>query len=97
MTTPDPVPAVASTPAAGTDWMDGALCAQVDLDIFFPNKGDEGGQLFLARTVCKHCDVREACLEYAMQTGDTFGVYGGMTPNQRRRLARERRRQERAA
>jgi len=66
-------------------WMAYALCAQVDNDVFFPEKG---ASVRVAKTVCRRCDVRKECLEYAVNTGERFGVWGGMSERERRSLRR---------
>jgi WhiB family redox-sensing transcriptional regulator len=62
-----------------------ALCAQVDTELFFPEKGSS---VRSAKTVCRRCDVRKECLEYAINTGQRFGVWGGKTERERRSLRR---------
>jgi len=69
-------------------WMEFALCAQVDPEIFFP---DKGGRAEPAKRICRACPVRAQCLDYAMG-GDDFGVWGGMTERERRTLKRDMRR-----
>jgi WhiB family redox-sensing transcriptional regulator len=77
--------AIASAP--GGQWRDGALCAQTDPEIFFPEKGTPARA---ALRVCAGCPVRAACLADALARRDvTFGVLGGLTPRQRRELLRE--------
>ena len=66
-------------------WMDRALCAQVDPDLFFPGKGD-WAQAFRAKVVCRRCDVREKCLAYAVENQEMHGIWGGTTAEQRKRL-----------
>lgn len=62
------------------DWMQDALCAQTDPDMFFPELGDPAVD---ARTICGTCPVRDACLEYAIRNGITHGIWGGLSPRQR--------------
>lgn len=69
-------------------WQDFALCAQTDPDIFFPEKG---GSTTPATTVCSACPVQGQCLEYAISHDIRHGIWGGMSDNDRRRIARERR------
>lgn len=63
-------------------------CAGLDLAWFFPERGEPTGP---AKAVCRGCPVREACLEYALAAGETFGIWGGMSERERRRLRRQRR------
>jgi WhiB family redox-sensing transcriptional regulator len=66
-------------------WMSGALCAQTDPEVFFPEKG---GSTREAKKVCRACDVRAECLEYAFTHGEHFGIWGGLSEQGRRALKR---------
>lgn len=66
-------------------WHRQAACAETDPDAFFP---DRGGSAHEAKRVCSSCDVAEQCLNYALDHDQNFGVWGGMTPPERHRLAR---------
>lgn len=66
-------------------WMDGALCAQVDMELFFPPKG---GSVRPAIAICKACDVIDECLAFAVEREERFGVWGGLTERARRPLYR---------
>ncbi len=78
--------------AAGGDdagelaWQDRALCAQTDPEAFFPEKG---GSTREAKRVCRGCEVRAECLEYALEHDERFGIWGGLSERERRRLKRE--------
>jgi len=67
-------------------WQDRALCAQTDPEAFFP---DKGGSTREAKQVCRSCEVRAECLEYALEHDERFGVWGGMSERERRRLKRQ--------
>lgn len=71
--------------AADLGWQDEALCAQVDGEIFYPEKG---GSTLDAKRVCMACPVREPCLEYALDRDERFGIWGGYSERERRRLKR---------
>ena len=64
-----------------------ANCMGVDPDIFFPERGQSTRE---AKEVCRGCVVREDCLEYALANGEKFGIWGGMSERERRRLRRAR-------
>jgi len=66
-------------------WQESALCAQTDPEVFFPEKG---GSTREAKRVCAKCDVRGECLEYAVLHDERFGIWGGMSERDRRRLRR---------
>ena len=60
-----------------------ALCAQTDPEAFFPEKG---GSTREAKKVCLTCDVRGECLEYALINDERFGIWGGLSERERRKL-----------
>ena len=62
-----------------------ALCAQTDPEAFFPEKG---GSTREAKRVCSRCDVRADCLDYALAHDERFGIWGGLSERERRRLKR---------
>ena len=62
-----------------------ALCAQTDPEIFFPEKG---GSTREAKKVCAGCEVRAECLAYALNNDERFGIWGGLSERERRRLKR---------
>lgn len=65
-------------------WMDSAVCAQTDPEAFFPEKG---GSIKEAKTVRLGCDVRDLCLQYALVHVERYGVWGGKSERERRKLA----------
>jgi WhiB family redox-sensing transcriptional regulator len=67
-------------------WQDKALCAQVDPEIFFPEKG---GSTRDPKRVCRSCEVRAECLEYALENDERFGIWGGLSERERRRVKRQ--------
>lgn len=73
------------TTVADEEWSVQALCAQVDSEIFFPEKG---GSTKSAKMLCRGCPVQAECLEYALANDEGFGVWGGMSERDRRRLNR---------
>jgi WhiB family redox-sensing transcriptional regulator len=68
-------------------WQDQANCMGVDPDLFFPERGASTRE---AKEVCRGCVVREDCLEYALTNGEKFGIWGGMSERERRRIRRQR-------
>ncbi len=68
-------------------WQRLANCLGVDPDLFFPERGASTKE---AKRVCRACVVREECLEYALANGEKFGIWGGMSERERRRVRRER-------
>ncbi|MGH3719900.1 MAG: WhiB family transcriptional regulator [Pseudonocardiaceae bacterium] len=68
------------------DWQERALCAQTDPEAFFPEKG---GSTREAKRICAGCEVRAECLEYALTFDERFGIWGGLSERERRRLKRD--------
>jgi len=66
-------------------WQERALCAQTDPEAFFPEKG---GSTREAKRVCISCEVRAECLEYALENDERFGIWGGLSERERRKLKR---------
>lgn len=64
-------------------WQERALCAQTDPEAFFPEKG---GSTRDAKKVCLSCEVRVECLEYALEQDERFGIWGGLSERERRRM-----------
>jgi WhiB family transcriptional regulator, redox-sensing transcriptional regulator len=63
------------------EWQDGALCTEVSPDLWFPEKG-AGNEP--AKRVCRSCEVRIPCLQYALENNERFGIFGGMSEPERR-------------
>lgn len=82
-----PVLPIFGAPADDTvaGWQERALCAQTDPEAFFPEKG---GSTREAKKVCTGCDVRGECLEYALEHDERFGIWGGLSERERRKLKR---------
>lgn len=64
-------------------WVGEALCAQAWPDAWFPEAGQPGTS---AKAICRRCPVRAACLEYALENRETFGIWGGTSERERRHL-----------
>lgn len=64
-------------------WQADALCAQTDPEAFFPEKG---GSTRDAKKVCGSCNVKAQCLEFALENDERFGIWGGLSERERRRL-----------
>ncbi|MDP3711130.1 MAG: WhiB family transcriptional regulator [Mycobacteriales bacterium] len=66
-------------------WQEQSLCAQTDPEAFFPEKG---GSTREAKRICVGCEVKSECLEYALAHDERFGIWGGLSERERRRLKR---------
>ena len=83
---------VADAGARVGGWRDRAACAGMDSEVFFTEEtgGLTGGLVVMvgesATEVCGRCPVAGECLEYAVETNQPFGIWGGKTELQRRRL-----------
>lgn len=74
------------------NWQDKAACSAIDVAVFYYDTWTERlDELNQIRRVCAECPVRAQCLEYALDTDDKYGVWGGLTPRERRQVKRERR------
>jgi WhiB family transcriptional regulator, redox-sensing transcriptional regulator len=74
-------------PEVGSDeWYVLALCAETDPEAFFPEKG---GSTREAKKICLGCPVKAECLDYALAHDERFGIWGGLSERERRRLKRE--------
>ena len=85
--------------AADDMWRDLALCRDTDPELFFP-VGTTGQALVSqdhAKRVCRDCGVRQECLDYALDTNQDSGIWGGLTEEERRVIRRKRAAAARAA
>jgi WhiB family redox-sensing transcriptional regulator len=80
------------------EWRTAGSCLAADPELFFPitSAAMAPEQVAEALRICGRCQVREQCLEFAMDNSETHGIWGGTTPEERtrdrrRRAARRRR------
>ncbi|GAT02314.1 WhiB family transcriptional regulator [Mycolicibacterium fortuitum subsp. acetamidolyticum] len=66
-------------------WVGQAVCSQTDPDAFFPEKG---GSTREAKRICQGCPAKDACLQWAIDHDERFGIWGGLSERERRRLKR---------
>ncbi len=78
---------LARTDGSEQGWQSRANCMGVDPELFFPERGSSTRE---AKEVCRGCVVREDCLEFAIANGEKFGIWGGMSERERRRVRRAR-------
>lgn len=74
------------------EWQERAACSDADLELFYSVEDDD---VRAALAYCRTCVVRQACLEHAMAQREAFGVWGGTTERERRRVFRAERRNRR--
>jgi WhiB family redox-sensing transcriptional regulator len=74
--------------AASGDWRELALCLQFNGDLWFPEKGESPAA---AKLLCGRCDARAECLEFALDTNEDYGIWGGLSTAERKALRRRRR------
>lgn len=73
----------------GPQWWDLAACRETDPEVFFPDPGVNANR---AKSICRRCPVRDACLEDALDSGDIYhGVRGGLSARELQDEARRRR------
>ncbi|MDT0454538.1 WhiB family transcriptional regulator [Streptomyces sp. DSM 41527] len=72
------------------DWRHDAVCREVDPEIFFPvgNTGPALLQIEEAKAVCRRCPVMGQCLQWALESRQDSGVWGGMSEDERRAMRR---------
>ena len=68
-------------------WTEEANCKGADADLFFPERGASTRK---AKAICRACTVQDECLEYAVQNSEKFGIWGGLSERERRRVKRQR-------
>ena len=68
-------------------WQTRANCMGVDPELFFPERGASTRE---AKEVCRGCVVKDECLEYALANGEKFGIWGGLSERERRKVRRSR-------
>jgi WhiB family redox-sensing transcriptional regulator len=72
------------------DWRHQAQCKDEDPELFFPvgNAGPALLQTEEAKAVCRRCPVMDHCLQWALETGQEAGVWGGLSEDERRSMRR---------
>ena len=90
----EPISILSANVMEDLSWQRRANCMGVDPDLFFPERGASTKE---AKEVCRGCVVREECLEFALSNGEKFGIWGGMSERERRRIRRARALARRAA
>lgn len=70
-------------------WRHDALCAQTDPELFFPELGERNPA---AKAICGRCTARTACLGFAMDNREPYGIWGGLSADERKRLRAQRNR-----
>ena len=84
------------------EWQEQAACREYDNELFFgPDRPEseleKQTREMRAKAVCKTCPVVEPCLEFAMETNQKYGIWGGLTDKERASLKRRRARARRAS
>lgn len=70
------------------EWRLSARCAEIGGDLWFPEESCVGND---AKSICEGCPVQFECLETALENNEKFGIWGGLSPNQRKKIMRQRR------
>ncbi len=76
--------------SADYTWRTGAICRDTDPDLFFPvgTTGYALVQIDRAKQVCDECPVCDDCLQYALDTNQDSGIWGGTSEEERRQMRR---------
>jgi WhiB family redox-sensing transcriptional regulator len=70
-------------------WMDDAACKGVDTSVFHPERGGNRFSVQKAKQYCYKCPVYKECMRFAIVNGINHGIWGGLTPEERRRTPEE--------
>ncbi|MER5887278.1 WhiB family transcriptional regulator [Streptomyces sp. NPDC001941] len=88
------VPSLSERIGVQTNPLQSALCTTVNPEVFFATVPFV---VEIARRVCERCPVQRACLQGALERGEQYGMWGGLTPEERRELRRPRRKARKTA
>lgn len=76
----------------GETWVTSAACRGADAELFFKHEDETFAARIerenAAKEVCQRCPVRAECLQHALEANERFGIWGGLTPLERRSYAR---------
>lgn len=67
-------------------WRADAACRGADPELFYPERFGHGDDVRAAKKICESCPVEMSCLAYAIDTSQAWGIWGGRTERERRRL-----------
>lgn len=83
------------TTNATSIWWDLAACLTADPELFFPISSTGAGEAHIARAkaMCARCPIRQRCLDYSIDSHQAYGVWGGTSEDERRRIVTRRRRE----
>jgi len=72
-----------------SSWREQASCSEISPEIFFPDHesflSSDRSDAYYAKMVCNDCEVRVRCLNFALHNREQYGIWGGLTPRQRRK------------
>ena len=85
--------------SADYEWRKQALCRDTDPELFFPigTTGQAPSQISEAKNVCRECTVKKECLDFAIETNQDCGIWGGTSEDERRQIRRQMAAERRAA
>jgi WhiB family redox-sensing transcriptional regulator len=73
------------------DWMEQALCSEIDPELWFPDTQRHGSANDnTAMRICRSCEVQMKCFNFAMENDIRYGIYGATTARQRRKLTKQK-------
>ena len=72
------------------EWMGSSACLEIEPELFFPEGKSQESWVDEAKAVCRSCLVRTPCLERALRNNEEHGIFAGTTPDDRRRIVRNR-------
>jgi WhiB family transcriptional regulator, redox-sensing transcriptional regulator len=79
---------------ATSSWWELAACRSADPELFFPisSTGAEQANVVRAKALCGRCDIRQRCLDYAIDSHQAHGIWGGTSEEERQVIVARRRR-----
>jgi WhiB family transcriptional regulator, redox-sensing transcriptional regulator len=72
------------------DFWDNALCREIGTEIFFPEKETSSSDYAAAVRICRKCEIRQKCLDYALADADLVGIWGGVGWKRRQIMRRKK-------
>lgn len=76
-----------SQPARELGWQERGLCRQTDPGLFFPLLGEGVRE---AKEICRGCEVKDDCLQDALERDEKYGVWGGYSTSEREQIKQKR-------
>jgi WhiB family redox-sensing transcriptional regulator len=70
------------------DWQKPGLCRNYPANWWFPERGSNRREIEKVKAICQDCPIRVKCLEYALHHAEKFGIWGGLSVDERNAIRR---------